>query len=417
MAGERHPRMKGREMMELKRLLSQPLFYLFTSSFLVLFVGMGLFPLLPVYAAQMGASKTTIGVFFAAMYVSNAIGSMLPAWLAGRLTRKTLFVAGSILGIPALLLLGRATALWQVAVLTSILWLSGGLVVSLVNVFTGLYSSGRNRGKSFSLMSLPMPLGTLIGSAAVGSLVSRQGFGPMFSMLGALWVLLPLIGLFVLKDRPPASPAGGKLPATANPARFAPSFYLLLGLTIASALAVNAGRLGTSLSMQALEFSPAAIASSATVSGLVAIPLTFLIGALSDRLGRERFLAIGYLLSSAGVLLLVFATQLWQFWLAASLLLVSLSASGAMASALTSDILAPEALTRGLSWLKGMNSTASVISFAVTGIFLDNFGPQALYFVALILPVVGALVLASVGCKPRRILPLPASLRSDFFCM
>jgi DHA1 family multidrug resistance protein-like MFS transporter len=404
-------------MMGLKRLLGQPLIYLFTSSFLVLFVGMGLFPLLPVYAAQLGASKTTIGVFFAAMYVSNAIGSMLPAWLAGRLSRKSLFVAGSILGFPALLLLGRATELWQVALLTSIVWFSGGLVVSLVNVFTGLYSSGRNRGKSFSLMSLPMPLGTLIGSAAVGSLVTRQGFATMFSLLGALWVLLPLIGLFVLKESLPPKPAGGVHLSAAGQARFASSFYLLLGLTIVSALAINAGRLGTSLSMQALDFSPGAIASSATVSGLFAIPLTFLIGALSDRLGRERFLAIGYLLASAGVLLLVFATQLWQFWMAATLLLVSLSASGAMSSALTTDLLAPEALTRGLSWLKGMNSTASVISFAATGIFLDSFGPQALYLVALILPAVGALVLESVGCKPRRILPLPASLRNDFFCM
>jgi DHA1 family multidrug resistance protein-like MFS transporter len=404
-------------MMELKRFLSQPLIYLFTSSFVVLFVGMGLFPLLPVYAAQLGASKTTIGVLFAAMYISNAIGSMMPAWLAGRLTRKSLFIAGSILGIPALLLLGRATELWQVAALTSILWFSGGLVISLVNVFTGLYSSGRNRGKSFSLMSLPMPLGAVIGSAAVGSLVTWQGFGPMFSMLGGLWVLLPLIGLLALKDGPSARPQEARLQPAASPVRFVSSFYLLLGLTIASALAINAGRLGTSLSMQALDFSPGAIASSVTVSGLVAIPLTFLIGALSDRLGRERFLAIGYLLASAGVLLLVFATQLWQFWLAATLLLVSLSASGAMASALTTDILAPEAMTRGLSWLKGMNSVAGVISFAATGIFLDSFGPGALYLVALILPALGALVLESVGCKPRRILPLPASLRNDFFCM
>jgi DHA1 family multidrug resistance protein-like MFS transporter len=403
--------------MGLKRFLSQPLIYLFASSFLVLFVGMGLFPLLPVYATQLGASKTTIGVFFATMYVSNAAGSMLPAWLAGRMKRKSLFIAGSILGIPALLLLSRATELWQVVILTSILWFSGGLVVSLVNVFTGLYSSGGNRGKSFSLMSLPMPLGTLIGSAAVGSLVNWQGFAPMFSILGVLWVFLPLIGLFVLKDRPPVRPAGVSTPIATSRPQFASSFYLLLGLTIASALAINAGRLGTSLSMQALNFSPAAIASSATVSGLVAIPLTFLIGALSDRLGRERFLATGYLLASSGVLILVFATQLWQFWLAATLLLVSLSASGAMASALTTDILPSENLTRGLSWLKGMNSIASVISFAGTGIFLDNFGPAGLYLAAMILPAVGALVLESVGCKPRRILPLPASLRNDFFCM
>ncbi len=403
--------------MGLKRFLSQPLIYLFVSSFLVLFVGMGLFPLLPVYATQLGASKTTVGVFFATIYISNAAGSMLPAWLAGRISRKSLFITGSILGIPALLLLSRANALWQVVILTSILWFSGGLVISLVNVFTGLYSSGGNRGKSFSLMALPMPLGALIGSAAVGSLVSLRGFAPMFLVLGVLWVFLPLIGLFVLKDRLSDRPAGISKPIVTSQPQFVSSFYLLLGLTIASALAVNAGRLGTTLSMQTLNFSPAAIASSVTVSGLVAIPLTFLIGALSDRLGRERFLATGYLLASLGVLVLVFATQLWQFWLAATLLLVSLSASGAMASALTTDILPSESLTRGLSWLKGMNSIASVIGFAGTGIFLDNFGPAGLYLVAMILPAIGALLLESVGCKPRRILPLPASLRNDFFCM
>jgi DHA1 family multidrug resistance protein-like MFS transporter len=405
------------KMMGLKHFQSQPLIYLFTSNFLVLFVGMGLFPLLPVYATQLGASKTTIGIFFAAMYISNAIGSMLPAWLAGRVTRKNLYIAGSILGLPALLLLGKVTELWQVVILTSILWFSGGLVVSLVNVFTGLYSSGSNRGKSFSLMSLPMPVGTLIGSAAVGGLVSWYGFNPMFSILGGLWMILPLIGLFVLQDKPPAKPAISNAPTIASQAPFAPTFYLLLGLTIMSAVAINAGRLGTTLSMQTLDFSPAAIASSATVSGLFAIPLTFLIGALSDRLGRERFLVIGYVLASIGVLILVFATQLWQFWMAATLLLVSLSTSAAMASALTTDILAPESLTRGLSWLKGMNSIASVISFAATGIFLDSFGPAALYMVALILPAVGAIVLESVGCKPVRLLPLPASLRNDFFCM
>jgi hypothetical protein len=48
---------------------------------------------------------------------------------------------------------------------------------------------------------------------------------------------------------------------------------------------------------------------------------------------------------------------------------------------------------------------------------LDSFGMGALYLVALILPAGGALVLKSVGCKPRRIPPLPASLRNDFFCM
>lgn len=401
----------------LKRITGQPLLYLFISNFIVLFVGMGLFPLLPLYATEFGATKTIVGIYFAVMYISNAAGSMLPGWLADRLTRKGLFVAGSILGIPALFLLAKATALWQVVILTSVLWFSGGMVIALVGVFTGLYASPGSRGKSFSLMSLPMPLGALIGGTAIGQLVTWQGYTSMFSVLGFVWIALPLIGLFVLKDKPISQPDAPTDQLIASQPQFGGSFYLLLGLTLTSLVAINAGRLGTSLSMQALSFSPNAIASSATVSGLVTLPVTFLIGALSDRLGRERFLVTTYLLAFVGALTLVLATQLWQFWLAATSLLVALSASGAISSALATDLLQPAALTRGLSWLKGMGSIAGVISFATTGFLLDGFGPVPLYLMAMVLPVIAAVGLEAVGCKPKRFLPLPAKLRTDFFCM
>lgn len=401
----------------LDRVVKQPLIYLFVSSFIVLFVGMGLFPVLPLYATEFGATKTIVGVYFAVMYISNASGSMLPAWLADRLTRKGLFIASSVMGIPALFLLSRADALWQVVILTSVLWFSGGMVLALVSVFTGLYADGRSRGKSFSLMSLPLPLGALVGGAVVGGLISSKGYAFMFTVLGVIWTALPLIGLLVLEDRQPSQPASSEAQILITQPRFNPSFYLLLGLTLVSTVAISAGRLGTSLSMQSLDFSASAIASSATVSGLVTVPLTLLIGVLSDRMGRERFLVTNYLLAAIGALVLSLATQLWQFWLAATLLLVAISSSSAIASALVTDILQPSALTRGMSWLKGMGSIAGIISFAGTGFLLDVFGPSTLYLTALILPVITAGVLEVVGCKPKRFVPVPIRLRTEIFCM
>jgi MFS family permease len=396
--------------------INQPLVHLFASSFIVLFVGMGLFPILPLYASQFGATKTMIGVYFSAMYISNAVGSMLPAWLADRVTRKSLFVGASALGVPALLLLAEAAALWQVIVLTAILWFSGGVVMGLVGVFTGLYSNGGSRGKSFSLMSLPMPMGTLIGGAAVGELVIWKGYSLMFTVLGGIWTALPLIGLLLLKDK--------QMPKAATPAKvlkaqpkFSNLYYLLLASTLVSTVAISAGRLGISLSMQSFKFSATEIASSATVSGLFTIPLTFLMGALSDRLGRDRFLITSYLLAAIGAFTLVSASQLWQFWLAATLLLVALSVSGAMTSALVTDALEREALTRGLSWLKGLSSMAAIISFTSAGFLFDNYGPISLYLVATLLPLISAGVLEVVGCKPKRILPLPTRLRTQIFCM
>jgi DHA1 family multidrug resistance protein-like MFS transporter len=399
----------------IKRVMDQPLAYLFVSNFIVLFVGMGLFPILPLYATEFGATKTIVGIYFALMYISNALGSMLPAWLANRASLKSMFIASSLIGLPALFLLARATVLWQVVILTSLLWFSGGMVLALVGVFTGLYSEGRSRGKSFSLMSLPMPLGALMGGGIIGQLVAWRGYTTMFAILGFIWFGLPLIGFFVLKEKPPSKAPSAAPQMVLNSPRFGQPFYLLLGLTLVSALAISASRLGTSLSMQSLNFSPSEIAGTATMSGLVTIPLTFMIGALSDRLGRDRLLMVSYLLASIGALTLVLATQLWQFWLAAILLLVALSSSGAMASALATDVLPSGSLTTGLSWLKGMNSIAGVISFAGAGLFLDNFGFLPLYLMAMILPALGALVLEAVGCKGPKIVPV--RLRVEFFCM
>ena len=54
---------------------------LFLCSFIILFVGMGLSPLLPIYAAQFGATPTVAGFYLAVVYIANAIGSMLTSWL------------------------------------------------------------------------------------------------------------------------------------------------------------------------------------------------------------------------------------------------------------------------------------------------------------------------------------------------
>ena len=144
--------------------------------------------------------------------------------------------------------------------------------------------------------------------------------------------------------------------------------------TLLAALTISAARLGTSLSMQGLGFSAGAVASTAAVSGLITIPATLLIGTLSDRLGRRRFLMLGYGLAAAAALVVSGATQLWHFWLAASLGLVAHSASGAVASAFATDLLAAEAVRRRLPWLNATSWLAGIVAFAGLGAAIDALG-------------------------------------------
>jgi YNFM family putative membrane transporter len=365
-----------------------------------LVIGMGLFPLLPLYAAQFGATRTLVGVYYAVVYLASAIGVFLTSWLAARIPTKRLFAAGSLLGIPTLALLGAATALWQVVLLTAIVWFCGAITLTLLSVFTGLVSDGASRGRSFSLMFLAYPLGAIVGGTAAGQLVAWLGYGPMFAVLAAVWTIQPLTGLLLLRD-PRLSGLTTQAASADRPAPLGRSFALLLTSALLALVAINVGRLGTSLSMQALGFAPGAIASTATVSGLATIPATLLIGVLSDRLGRRHSLTLSYLLAASGAGTLLVATQLWHFWLAATLLFAAWSASRSVASALATDMLPRAALGRGLPRLNAMDSVASILGFAGAGYTLDTLGSTSLYLTAIVLAVLAAQILGLLAGRRR----------------
>jgi MFS family permease len=380
-------------------LFGSQLTYLFLSSFVILFVGMGLFPVLPVYAAQFGATRTVIGVYFALMYAANAAGSMLTNRLAGWLTHRGLFVAAGAAGIPALLLVGQATALWQVMVLTSIVWFCGGMLLALINVFTGLYAGDGSRGKSFSLMFLAFPLGAIFGGTTVSRLVAETSYYTLFVVLAVVWAALPVMGVLRFKSRHDGM-ARRKAKASAD-APLGAVFFRLLIIAVVSAFAINIGRLGMALSMQALNFAASDIAGTATVSGLLAMPAVMVIGALSDRLGRQKFLMVSFAAAAGGSITLALATQLWMFWLAATLTLVALCTNGALLAALIADRLPASAVERGLPWIHGMSPVAGTAGFLGIGYAMDTWGQGAVYTVAATMAVLAAVLLWSLGQKHR----------------
>jgi MFS family permease len=377
-------------------LKSKAVAFLFFTNFVIFFIGTGLYPILPLYASQFGATRTLVGIYFALMYASISAGTVLAGWLVARLTHKVAFIGAGVLGVPALVLLGQATALWQVILLTAIVWFSGGVGTALVSVFIGLYADDKSRGKSFGMMYLASPLASVIGGIIVGQLVAWRGYPLMFAVLAAIWSGWPLLGMVVVKDKPASAAARSAAVSREEQPRFGRAFYMVLLAVLLSTTTVYISRLSISLSMQTLNFSASAIASTATAGGLISIPLTFLMGTLSDRLGRKGFLVVGYLLAAAGSLSLGVAGQLWHFWLATILLLLTRSVNGSVAAALAIDLLGRERIGRGLPWLNAMNWLAGILGSAGAGLLMDSLGPTPVYLIAAALPVVAAALLGGL---------------------
>ena len=360
---------------------------LFLCNFAILFVGFGVFPLLPVYASGFGASPTLIGFYLAATYASITLGTLLTGWLSGRVSPKVVFVTAGIPGAIALFLMGQATALWQVVALTGIVWFTGGIGLSLISVFVGLYAEEDNRGMLFSLVALTNPLGAIVGGSVVSWMVAWRGFPLMFTLLSMVYAVWPLVGVLKVQDKPVSKvirPNAAKLAHI----RLNRSYAMLLLAVLFSAMTVSVVRIGLSLSMVAINFSPAAIAGVNVVGGLVTIPVVLGFGVLSDRLGRRLFLASGYFLAAFSAISLVAASQLWQFWIVAAAVLIARSISGSLASALATDILPPQSLGRSLPVLSTMAWASGVLGFAASGYVIESLGAGNLYLIATLMSIV-----------------------------
>jgi MFS transporter, DHA1 family, multidrug resistance protein len=382
---------------------SRQLPYLFYYSLTILFVGMGLMPVLPLYASDLGATSSTIGIFLSAIYLTYTVSTLLAGWLSSWMGRRRLFIIAALLGFPALFFMGRVDSYWLVVALASVVWFSGGMCMALVNIFTGLYASPDSRGKWFSIISLASPLGSIIGGLSVGNLIEWSGYPLMFAVLSVVWLIYPFVAYFKLKDVSTEiqTPEQSSIPSKFVIGREHIPLFLLMGAIMFSMLTINVGRLTLPMSMNTLEYTAGAVTTANVVAGLVTLPFAYFLGTLSDRFGRKNILILGYILSAAGVLLLVVASQTWEFWISASMILVALTVSGSVASAFATDLLSPDVLVRVLPWFTAVGSFAGIIGYAGAGYMIEAIGIIPLLGLSAMLALIASSFIFPLHCEKQ----------------
>ncbi|MFU8773032.1 MAG: MFS transporter [Anaerolineales bacterium] len=387
--------------------------FLFINSFSILFIGMGLMPVLPLYAVDFGASTSVIGLYLSVIYISISTSTMLTGWLATKVGRKRLFVTAGIVSIPALYLMGQATELWQLVVLTAVVWFCGGIGVALINVFTGLYASMENRGKWFSLIALNSPLGALTGGLLVGRLVDWQGYPLMFTVLCFIWASWPVLAYLKLDDRLESETAPAMVKASPPPSLSSKiPLLLLLSAIFLSMMTINVGRLGLPLSMSSLEYTPGEVTTAMAFGGLVTLPFAYFLGVLSDRLGRKNVLTLGYMMAASGVLALIVSSQAWHFALVASMLLIAMTVSGSVASAFATDLLSREVLVRVLPWFSAVGFLAGIVGFAGSGFIIERLGMTGLFVGTAVLSLLAVALIWPLRCERQ----LAAAFEAAWSC-
>jgi MFS transporter, DHA1 family, multidrug resistance protein len=342
---------------------------LFAISFAAYFVGGGLMGLLPVYLGQMGVEPSMMGFYFACAFVALAISSTLAGRLSKQFGRRKPFIIGAaLLAGPLVWLMGQSQGLVPLMLFTTALWFVAGIITTMVNILAGLYAEESERGRVFGILGLAIPLSGLVSGFVSGYIVDYWGGYPsLFTLLGLSYLTIPLTGIF-LQDRvlllEDEKPKG----------RFSPSMpFILLFLATALAHVVNAiSMLSRPLIMDGLNYDATAISIANAMGGLIALPLPILVGWLSDRVGRKSMLIFCFIATGIALIVLLGATDLWQFWLS-SALQTMLVGSIVVGSAFVSDMYDKENLSVALSIFGASPWVGFVLGFSLTGSSIQAF--------------------------------------------
>jgi MFS family permease len=368
---------------------------LFTSNLVMMSVGGGIASLMPVYGTQLGADPDVTGYLMSFAFLTLAAGTLFGGWVSDRFQRRRqFFIAITVLDCVVIWLMGRMPTFWHLAVVLALDWFLGGVALALLSILAGLFAEESERGRVFGIISLTGGLGALI-SMGSGAIADWRGYRAMFTVAALVSVCNPLVGL-LLEDKTVAQDGREERSPVTQVMGLGSSFLFLLLGRLAATSAQFVGILGRTLTMNELGFTAVAISSMAAVGGAVSLPLSFLAGWLSDRVGRKWLLSVCYFGGAAGLAVLAVATSLFHFWAASILLSIVGSVAGGIGSALVTDMVPQESLGKGLSWFSAMGWIGGIVGYASTGYAIQNLGMVPAMVVGTLMPVAAIILLAPI---------------------
>jgi MFS family permease len=365
------------------------LMLLFLCTLLPYIVGSAIMSLIPLYSRRLGANASETGFSLAISFMVLALSSLGSGWLAGRFQRRKAFIVGAAaLSVPVTLLVGEAQNIIGLTLLLSALWCIFGIITTMVNIITGLYASEKQRGRAFGLIGASLALARVLAGLTAGPVVDRWGFPALFIATAGIYVALVLVALF-LEDKK-VLPRRSARKTMKQGTLGHPTLLLLMGASILAFSVMYLDTMTRPLAMAARRLNPTAITMILAISGLATLPLPYIMGWLSDRVGRRLTLMLCYLMPMVGIALMISASTIWQFGIAEVFLIV-INSGIPVGSALIADLVEPEQLSVSLALYSATKWMGAVLAFTGTGITIQYLGLTAAFYVAGVLALLAVL--------------------------
>lgn len=388
-----------------KQPLLSGLLILFLAAMIFANVGGNMYDgLLPLYLKDLNAKITQIGLFFTLAQIVPLFLQILGGWVSDSLGRLRAIAIGSVFGLLAYIPMVLANSWEWLLLATAIGAVARSLVGPSFDAFIAEHSSEENRGKVYGISQAIFMIVTVVGPPLGGWLAGAFGFKLMIIVAGMFYFIAVVMRLGMAREAAKnPSTSGKKLSFSSLKSNIGAMAALIFSGGVITWMLITDGLRDTSFQLSGNLFpvymqeigglSLQQIGWVTSTFGIFMMLSTIPGGWLSDKAGERVGIALGMILLSAALFILINIPQgnQWLFFVGWAVAGVGAGISGPASQSLISKAV-PQHL-RGLAF--GLLSTSlGVISLPAPwlgGQLWARYGPTApftLTAIALLLSVI-----------------------------
>ncbi len=365
-------------------------FFLGVSSLLTDISSEMIFTLVPLFLSNvLGAATTIVGLVGGLSDSTEAVFKIFSGWFSDRVgKRKLLTVAGYSLSTIAKPFMYLASSWGMVAAIRFSDRVGKGVRTSPRDALVADSVGSGDRGKAFGLHRAMDTMGAVLGLGLAALIIYLvQGGGVELSLASYRWLVLvgivpAVLGVLVLltlvKEARRNSPGGSKV----NGFRLSGvdgRFKIFLAVMAVFTLG-NSSDFFVILRAQNLEASVFQITLMLVVFNLAYSMTSLPAGVISDRLGRRRVIALGWLIYALVYLGFAAASSLWQIWLLFAAYGIYYGIVEGVARAFVADLVPEERRGTAYGLYHGVVGLTLLPASLIAGWLWDAVSPQAPFY-------------------------------------